>query len=772
MPKYRRKESILSIILLSAVLILLGFFFFNHYSGINDKSYDASKSGTIDYSQIDFEQDKLNTVKGKVNFYWNELLDPLNFKDSIKMSQTQPSVVTFPGYWNESSSNTPKGFGYATYQFDLKFPDNDIYAFKIKELNCAYKLWINGELKAERGIVAKTKDQMEPSWDRTMVHFIPKNKNADIVLQISNFHHRRGGPGETIILGKLEHIDFYKDNLVGLEIFILGVLFILTIYHLTIYYFKNDNKAYIYFAALCILLGARLITTGEEILLDIFPRTTWYIAIKIEYISFILLMPKLLLYAHYFYKTEIPHILVKILAYVGLVFSIFVLVAPAYIFTYIPVIYQIIIGFITIYLFFVLIQAVINKRKNALVFLVSYSMFYLIVLNDILYFNHLIPTIYLLPFGIFILAFVQSVVLSQSVALAFIRMQDMSLQMDEYNKELEKTVEKRTLQVFKQKTELEQQAKQLIETNSKLRELNSFKESLTQMIVHDLKTPLNVVLNFTTDDRVKFAGMQMLNLVQNLLDVQRYEHSKMNIKLQELSLNQMIHSAIYQLSFLIKEKNILLKFEQHKDYSIFADEEIMNRVFVNLLSNALKFTPTSKKVTIKLQEEASNVQVLVSDSGPGIPEDQRDLIFEKFGQFIVKKAGNLGSTGLGLTFCKMAIEAHEGTIDFDSELGKGTTFICSIPLNKMRIIRSENNISIDYSEPIEITLSTAEKEVLRAIAKQLEKYELYEVGKLKSILANVSNAENTSISVWVDELKNAIWSSNEGKFKKLLKMTE
>jgi len=244
----------------------------------------------------------------------------------------------------------------------------------------------------------------------------------------------------------------------------------------------------------------------------------------------------------------------------------------------------------------------------------------------------------------------------------------------------------------------------------KLLELDNFKEAMTGMIVHDLKNPLNAIIGLSSmnqDDElmqmVNTAGNQMLNLVLNILDVQKFENTEVKLNLSETPLLQITDEASKQVSLLIKQKKQKLKLLISPKIVVVTDQEIMVRVFVNMLTNAIKYTPNDGEITIKFEaafheqdEYISNSMIQqrakenfngklplclisVNDTGQGIPEDKQHLVFEKFGQVEAKKSGGVRSTGLGMTFCKMVIEAHAGNIWLTSEVGMGTTFFLTLP---------------------------------------------------------------------------------------------
>jgi len=226
-------------------------------------------------------------------------------------------------------------------------------------------------------------------------------------------------------------------------------------------------------------------------------------------------------------------------------------------------------------------------------------------------------------------------------------------------------------------------------------ELEELRDSLIYMIVHDLRTPLTSIIGglqlvVDTDYEQKLteefvaAGLvsarRLLEMVNTLLDINKMEKGELELDLGEVDFNQLAEQGGEQLGGLVIEHNHDLELDlDRRCLPIWADAEKLQRVIVNLLGNAVQFTPTGGHIRLQSHCTGDMLQFSVSDDGPGIPEQERDRIFEKFGQAQSRQEGHKYSTGLGLTFCKMVAEAHGGRIWVDSELGKGSTFSVSIP---------------------------------------------------------------------------------------------
>ena len=144
------------------------------------------------------------------------------------------------------------------------------------------------------------------------------------------------------------------------------------------------------------------------------------------------------------------------------------------------------------------------------------------------------------------------------------------------------------------------------------------------------------------------------------------------------------------------------------------------------------------------------------------------MVFDKFGQVQAHKSGSVRSTGLGLTFCKMAVETHGGEIGVKSRLNVGTTFWFSLPLKEINTATKEDINLITQKHEEFPELSTEEKQALQTILPQFSKYEVFDVSDIKKLLEKIDNKGKKGLTQWKDELQNAVFSGNEEKYKELI----
>ena len=243
--------------------------------------------------------------------------------------------------------------------------------------------------------------------------------------------------------------------------------------------------------------------------------------------------------------------------------------------------------------------------------------------------------------------------------------------------------------------ELQGQRRKLRENLEQLRRLEEMRDNLVHMIVHDLRSPLTGISGFLdlalaleketlTEDGLDYlqtakrSTTAVINMVSAVLDVSKMEAGEMKLHLAECDLVGIAADLMSDMESLKEAREMNLD-APPLPVTVVADKDLILRVIQNLLGNALKFTSSDGWIRLDIQPDENRVCVKVRDNGPGIPAEYQDRIFEKFGQVEARAHRQKFSTGLGLTFCKLAVEAHGGSIGVESEVGKGSTFWFALP---------------------------------------------------------------------------------------------
>jgi signal transduction histidine kinase len=250
--------------------------------------------------------------------------------------------------------------------------------------------------------------------------------------------------------------------------------------------------------------------------------------------------------------------------------------------------------------------------------------------------------------------------------------------------------------------DLDAKVDQLAQLNMRLYEMNRLKSDFLANMSHELRTPLNSIIGFSevlsgidalSDKQKRYAlnirksGRLLLDMINDILDLAKIEAGKMDVRLSEFLIAGVVNAQCEMVRSLSEEKNIDLVCQFEPDLpALYQDQGKLQQILLNLLSNAIKFTPEGGRITVAVRSSDEDRIVLsVADTGVGIAEEDREIIFEKFRQ----SAGAVGEanltreysgTGLGLSIVKELCKLLGGEITFQSALGKGSTFYVTLPV--------------------------------------------------------------------------------------------
>ncbi len=244
--------------------------------------------------------------------------------------------------------------------------------------------------------------------------------------------------------------------------------------------------------------------------------------------------------------------------------------------------------------------------------------------------------------------------------------------------------------------QLQGEVVELKSERERLLELQQMRQDLVNFLVHDMRNPLTTIVSTLTlltmtmtrevdseqEDMLNMAvtsAARLTRLIETLLEVSRLESGDFPLERSEVHLTVLLTEVAQHMEPLVRRSHITINVEAADLPPVRADRALLERVLTNLLDNALKYTPPHGMIALRAAAEADRILVAVSDTGLGIPHEQRERVFEWFAQIGGEKLKRRGF-GLGLTFCRLAIEAHGGRIWVESGAdGLGTQFVFSLP---------------------------------------------------------------------------------------------
>ena len=415
----------------------------------NPDGYPRAIGGVLDLREWDFDRRGAVPLSGEWEFYWNALHAPRSITGVRPPTRT--GLATLPGTWKDLTVNGAKlpGTGYATYRLVvlLDRARSDL-AIRTTTVSSAFALYVNGTMANSAGTVGTGPDSSIPGCLPRVngIECAPADR-LDIVLQVSNFHYRTGGPWDRIRLGDRDDLagEKWKEDLRSAILF--GCLFIMFLYHLALFLMRPQDRQFAFMALFCLIISLRPLFTGEFIITQIFPAIPFEAVIRVLYLSYFLAVPAGVYLFESLYPDESPARQPRIVLAISAAFSLAVLFTPPLVFT----------RFVFAYFYFALavIAAVIvenliavkRKRDGAAIILAGFAVLSVATINDNLNASYNVHSVNLVDAGTVIFVLCQALVLSRRLTGAFTRVEILSRELTGLNAGLEEQVKERTLEL-------------------------------------------------------------------------------------------------------------------------------------------------------------------------------------------------------------------------------------------------------------------------------------------------------------------------------------
>lgn len=616
----------------------------------NAQDFPVAKEGVLDLRNTDLT-DQAFPLIGDFRFFWKQLVTP----EELEEKSGDSGFIAFPKLWNGTVFNdeplSPKGYG--TYSVRILLSEKAVgteLAFGIQDMYTSYRLYMNGREIAHNGHVAERAEDYKPYWLPQTVSFMVTSSTLELVLQVANFDHSKGGTKEEVLFGDATLVRERFENDLAYDYILTGCLLMGGLFFFGLYFFGRNEHSMLFFSLFCIAYSYRIIGAANYGFHHIFPGIPWSVTLHLEYVTLYLSGYLFTRYTHHLYPDEAPRWLINIFAYVSLGMIAVTLVSPIDFFTLFPGPY-----FAMIFLFipicvWVYIKAIKNERYGASFALFSLGALFLSFIFDILdYFEVLRRNNLILFIGYTSFFFFQSLILSYRFAMSY----------------------RKAIGDAEQASEA--------------------KSEFLSVMSHEIRTPLNAVVGMSNlldvrgeqrdnVDTLKHAAQNLLFLVNDILDYTKIEAGKVEFEEVDTNLPDLMERLRLIHNSKAMEDNLDLRLEIAEDVPkyVVCDPTRITQVLSNLIGNGLKFTHTGSVTTrlslVELQEEEATVLFEIIDTGIGIAEDKLELIFDTFSQAASSTTRNYGGTGLGLSITKRLLELQGSELKVESSPGHGSKF--------------------------------------------------------------------------------------------------
>lgn len=414
-------------------------------------------------------QSSVRNLDGWWEFVWRELVEPEGF---AALEAEAIHRVPVPGAWNGYDLPDSAGAGYGTFRIVVPMdPDWDMVTLRIPRIHTAYRLWVNGQERARAGVVGTSLAESQPEYRPQQITVPLDGPEIELVIQVSNFHHRSGGLMRSIEWGEPATMDAGAQRRLAYDLFLFGSLLAMGLYHVILYAFRRRDLALLFFGLFCFLVSLRTITVGENFLVSVLPQLSWETAHTLQTTSYYAGVGIMVLFFRHTFPQQVSAAASRIVVAVASVSSLVVVLLPARHFTPFNPLYQVFTLAVIAYVAHALMKVVRRQEVGAsyigwgaavLFATVLHDMAFLSVLRaDHQWLSAVIHWGNLSSMGLLAFVFAQSMVLAKRYAAAFDRSELLGAELQRWNERLEAEVAERTEDVTAARVQLEAKNREL-----------------------------------------------------------------------------------------------------------------------------------------------------------------------------------------------------------------------------------------------------------------------------------------------------------------------
>ena len=681
--------------------LLFFFILFHSSEGLGNVRQPLAVNGVIDLRET-AGNSYIVRLQGNWEFYWGKMLGPQDFTGNEKIKPDFYGRV--PSYWTDYPKDSVKTspMGFATYRLIVLLPPGfrNSMGFDMPVFDSSYDIYVDGKYMGGNGTPGKAEAETNPGYERNIFRFNPASDSIEIIINVSNFHHRRGGFWLPMKIGTFSEVQKGYTSAWARDWATISFLFGFSLLFLFFFLIYTRDRLMGFFSLATIGLALRPLFTSNFLILN-FMQVRWEWIIRWEYLGLYLLLTGWFWFAVVLYPSKRFRVIAWIITVIFAAASILTLFLPVRIFSYMTfVIYPLLILLIG-YALTRSIQGIIRKNKIDYVYFTAFALLSYASIHDVRSSlgRSTVASGYILAYILVLFVFIQAVLLLYKWVKAYSEKEKLQKELEYLNRNLGIIVSERTQEINTRKEEIENQNIKIAYQNKQLSETIKLKNKIFSVIAHDLRSPVvNILymLNLLKEDEYKekydsFAdasiqyAQQVINLLENMLVWGRGQEEKIKFSPEQRDLADIILTNMSIFKETADKKEISVNFTQIGNSKAYIDKDLMDIVIRNLLSNAMKYSDRGGRISILLKDKSltgEGIVLKICDNGIGIPSTKQKYLFTSAEIESSPGTENEKGTGFGLKLCYELVKINNGTISVESTEGEGTCVSITVPEQK------------------------------------------------------------------------------------------
>lgn len=704
-------------------LVLLGILVFHQAGGMLAVEVSPARAGHLDLTSWDQQESPVVALGGE----WQ--LKQGSFSGGVPVAQSWESLhqqlmpVTESGSYSLQLDLPPQAIG-------------QIYKLYAPHTLPFFEVYVNQKLVARSG--SSLEGPAVFSRLQSQIPFVIEDSQLDIRVDIQPVGEVLNGLRGPLHLGLASAIEremrLHQLNLA----LVIGGIVLLFLYSLVLY-LQRQEISQLYFCGICLTIIFYIEGFHAHVLEALWGNLPLYVTLRLQRLTMYYSLPLSLYYVHALFQVPFVRASARVTQTICALLLASLFLPMRWMSVFYWLYYFAFLGMFPC-MAWMIYDAYRQRREDLGLYLLSYLLLMATYVYDSLYYLRLVSGPVLGPWGLFLFCLAQSSLLAQRFARDYHLANSLSQQMQTLNRSLEQTIQQRTQHLASQNLQLEN--------------LSAFKQRVTQMLLHDLKTPLSLLRNAQLSsqmDLTQTVAEEMEHILQQFQDAEDIQTTRLPVQIEPVRLQTSLERGLRLFQLWISQRHVQIINEVPESLWIQADSEQFVRVVQNILSNALKSIADQGSIQIQAQSDEYWVTLMFSDSGSGFAQAQPEQALDMYAYQFSHAA--LPSQGIGLAYCKLAVEAQGGQILLENrERGACVS------------VRMRRTLPPDASM---LRLSGVQRPLAARLYAELQPLAFYELSGLLQVIERYRESASGNWRAYLEELHYRIEAFDEVRYLEL-----